>query len=78
MSVKLSDGARAALVRQLQTLFTTEFDEALSPFQAEQVVDMMLRTMGADIYNQALKDVRAFFQARVDDLEGELFLDEGR
>lgn len=62
-------------MRQLQTLFATEFDDTLSGFQAEQVVDMMLRTMGPEIYNQALKDVRAFFQARVDDLEGDLFMD---
>ncbi len=77
MSVTLPEGARAGLARQLQTMFATEFDEELSGFQAEQVVDMMVRTMGAEIYNQALKDVRAFFQARVDDLEGELFVDGG-
>lgn len=77
MTVTLPEDARAGLARQLQTMFTTEFDEELSGFQAEQVVDMMVRTMGATIYNQALKDVRAFFQARVDDLEGELFADGG-
>lgn len=75
MALELSDTARARLMRHLQTLFATEFDENLSAFQAEQIVVSMLAAMGPEVYNQALRDMRAFFQARVDDLEGELFID---
>jgi uncharacterized protein (DUF2164 family) len=75
MKVDLTDARRARLVTSLQTMFSKEFDEPLSDFRAEQIIDMMLRTLGPAIYNQAVQDVRAHFQAKVDDLEGEIFAD---
>ena len=75
MKVDLTDARRTRLVASLQTMFAKEFDEPLSDFRAEQIIDMMLRTLGPAIYNQAVQDVRAHFQAKVDDLEGEIFAD---
>lgn len=74
--ITLSEDRRERLVGQLQTLFRAEFDETLSPFRAEQVLDLMLNTLGPGIYNQAVQDVRAHLQTKLDDLDGEVYVDD--
>lgn len=74
--ITLATDRRARLVGQLQTLFATEFDETLSEFRAERVLDLMLSTLGPGIYNQAVQDVRAHLQTKLDDLDGEVYVDD--
>lgn len=74
--IKLTPDRRERLTGQLQTLFQSEFDETLSPFRAEQVLDLMLETLGPGIYNQAVQDVRAHLQSKLDDLDGEVYVDD--
>lgn len=74
--ITLSDGRRERLVGQIHNLFQAEFDETLSPFRAEQVLDLMLITLGPGIYNQAVQDVRAHLQSKLDDLDGEVYVDD--
>ena len=75
-SIELSETRRERLIGQLQTLFQAEFDETLSSFRAEQVLDLMLTTLGPGIYNQAVQDVRAHLQTKLDDLDGEVYVDD--
>jgi uncharacterized protein (DUF2164 family) len=75
MKVALDAERRTRLVARLQKLFSKEFDEDLSDFRAEQIIDLMLRTLGPAVYNQAVQDVRSHFQVKLDDLEGEVFDD---
>lgn len=75
MEIKLDPGRRRRAVANIQKLFSTEFDETLSDFRAEAVVDQLLNTLGPDIYNQAVQDVRAHLQDKLDDLDGEVFAD---
>lgn len=74
--IKLSLDRRADLTRQLQLLFAREFDEELSDFRAAALIDLMLKTLGPAAYNQAVQDVRAHFQTKLDDLDGEVFAEE--
>ncbi|MEO1553172.1 MAG: DUF2164 domain-containing protein [Pseudomonadota bacterium] len=74
--ITLDDDRRARLVGQLQTLFQSEFDETLSAFRAEQILALMLKTLGPGIYNQAVQDVRAHLQSKLDDLDGEVYVDD--
>ena len=74
--ITLSDARRTRLTGQLQTLFRAEFDESLSAFRAEQILDLMLTTLGPGIYNQAVQDVRAHLQSKLDDLDGEVYVDD--
>ncbi len=75
MDIKLDTARRQRVTAQLQQLFSKEFDEKLSDFRAEKVVDLMLRTLGPAIYNQGVQDARAHLQSRLDDLEGEVYAD---
>ncbi len=74
--IELSDERRARLIGQVQSLFSAEFDENLSDFRAEQLLDLMLKTLGAGIYNQAVQDVRAHLQIKLDDLDGEVYVED--
>jgi len=73
VEIKLDPARRARAVSSLQAHFAREFDEPLSEFRAEAVIDLMLGTLGPDIYNQAVQDVRAHLQVKLDDLDGEVF-----
>jgi uncharacterized protein (DUF2164 family) len=75
VKIALSAERRARLTAHLQQLFSKEFDEKLSDFRAGEIVDLMLRTLGPAVYNQAVQDVRANLQTRLDDLEGEIYAD---
>jgi uncharacterized protein (DUF2164 family) len=75
VKIALAPDRRARLTAHLQLLFSKEFDEKLSDFRAGEIVDLMLRTLGPAVYNQAVQDVRANLQTRLDDLEGEVYAD---
>lgn len=74
-AITLPDERRQALIGHLQTLFSAEFDEELSTFRAEDILDLFLSTLGPVVYNQAVQDVRAHLQSKLDDLDGEVFAD---
>jgi uncharacterized protein (DUF2164 family) len=74
--IALSPERRARVAAHLQKMFSADFDIELSDFRASEVIDLMLRTLGPDVYNQAAQDVRGHLQAKLDDLEGEVFVDD--
>lgn len=76
MTLKLDEARRTGLVRQLQGFFANEFDEEVSDFRAEQLVDFFLEALGPPIYNQAVQDARGFMMRKLDDLDGEVHLPE--
>jgi len=75
MRIELSDDRQAEFTRQIQALFRDEFDEELSEFRANEVLDLFVNTLAPAVYNQAVQDVRAHLQAKLDDLNGEVYAD---
>ena len=74
MSVELSEERRAELVLRLQGFFLEQFEEQLSEFRAEHLLDFVLEAVGPQVYNQAVQDARAVMQRKLDDLEGEVWM----
>ncbi len=74
--ISLSPDRRATLISQIQSRFQSDFDDVLSDFRAGQILDLMIETLGPGIYNQAVQDVRAHLQSKLDDLDGEIYIDE--
>lgn len=74
--ITLSDERRSDLIAHIQALYRQELDETLSTFRAEQILDLMIKALSPAVYNQAVQDVRAHLQARLDDLDGEVYVDE--
>ena len=73
MRIRLAPERRERLVAKVQALFAREFDDALSEFQAQRLVDFFVRHLGAPVYNQAVQDARAAIQTKLDDIEGEFY-----
>ena len=78
MRIRLSDDRRAALTRSLQQFFRDEFDEEISAFRAEELLDFFVEKLGPSVYNQGVRDAAGFIQERLTDLEGEVYEPEPR
>ncbi|MEO1028912.1 MAG: DUF2164 domain-containing protein [Pseudomonadota bacterium] len=76
MKIELAPERLENLRRQVQRLFAEEFDETLSDFKADAILEAVIAAAGPSIYNQAVQDARAFMQTRLDDLDGEVYIDE--
>lgn len=72
----LTPERRQNLIDELRRMSARDFDMPLSEFQAGEVVDRMTALIGPAIYNEAVQDVRLHLQRRLDDLDGEVFIDE--
>jgi len=73
MRIRLSDERREYLVKAVRDFFSEEFDDELSAFKAQRLLDFFVRHVGAPVYNQAVQDARAFFHNKLADLEGEVY-----
>ena len=72
MPLELSSERRTELLKRLRGAYAEEFDEHLSDYRAETLLDLVLKAVGPSVYNQAVKDTQAFIQSRLDDLDGEV------
>jgi len=71
--IRLSDERRARLLDSLKAHHASEFDDALSDFRAEALLDFFIRELGPPVYNQGVRDATAFVQAKLIDIEGEIY-----
>lgn len=72
MAAPLDEARRDRLLKGLQGLFLQEFDEDLSTFRAEQILDHFLEVLAPQAYNQGVQDARGFMLRKLDDLDGEV------
>lgn len=73
MRVRLSDDRKAALVRLLREYFEEHFDEPVSDFRAEGLIDFFVKELGPPVYNQGVRDACAYMQEKLTDVEGEVY-----
>jgi len=73
MRIRLADEPRARVLRSLRRFFDAEFEIDLSEFQAERVLDFLIVELGAPVYNQAIRDARAFLHDKLNDLDVEFY-----
>lgn len=73
MAIALDDDRRDQLARELQGFYLEEFDEELSRFRADQLLDFALRSLAPAVYNQAVQDARGYMQRKLDELDGEVW-----
>ena len=76
MEINLSEERRNDLLRTLTGMYQSEFDEELSEFRAEQIVDFFIKALGPAIYNQAIQDARVFISEKLEDLDAEFYIDD--
>jgi uncharacterized protein (DUF2164 family) len=73
MRIRLADDRRASLLRSIRQYFIDEFDEPLSDFRAEALLDFFVRELGPPVYNQGVRDACSYMQEKLGDIEGEIF-----
>jgi uncharacterized protein (DUF2164 family) len=78
MRIRLADERRTSLIRSIKNHFDEEFDEPLSDFRAEALLDFFVRELGPPVYNQGVRDACGYMQEKLGDIEGEVFETERR
>jgi len=73
MRIRLSPERRSALIDVIQRHFADEYDETLSAFRAEQLLDFFVTELGPPVYNQGVRDTAGYIQDKLIDIEGEVF-----
>ena len=73
MRIRLSPERRATLLRAIKEYFSAEFDESLSDFRAQGLLDFFVRELGPPVYNQGVRDAASFVQQKLTDIEGEIY-----
>ena len=73
MTIALPEQPREETIARLIAFFREEFDEELSAFRAERLLEFLAESYAPAIYNQAVQDARAFIQTKLDDLDGEVY-----
>jgi uncharacterized protein (DUF2164 family) len=73
MRIRLSPERRASLLIAIKRHFAAEFDEPLSDFRAQALLDFFVRELGPPVYNQGVRDAAGFMQEKLTDIEGEIY-----
>lgn len=76
MPIQLSAERTRALQASLKRYAAEELDQELGDLKASLMLDFILKEVAPTIYNQAIADAQAYFQARVADLEGVCYVEE--
>ena len=72
MRIRLSPERRAGLLSAIKEYFSAEFDESLSDFRAEGLLEFFVRELGPPVYNQGVRDAASFIQEKLTDIDGEV------
>ena len=78
MNIKLSKERRQELIGSIKGYFLEQHDEEIGDLKAGLLLDFFLELTGPSVYNQAVKDAQAYFQQKVEDLDGVCYLPEKR
>lgn len=69
MELKLTDAQKGGLCQKLAAIYFDEFDEEISDFKAERLLDAFLEKLAPAIYNTAVQDMKQFMFTQLEDME---------
>ncbi|MCW8345586.1 DUF2164 domain-containing protein [Vibrio sp. ZSDZ65] len=64
---------RNDIIIQLQQYFSEELEQDLGQFDAEFLLDFLIKKLGPAFYNKGLEDAKAVLERRVLDIGDELY-----
>ncbi|MQA92412.1 MAG: DUF2164 family protein [Gemmatimonas sp.] len=73
LRIRLDDERRSRMLDAIKQYFADNFDEDISDFRADGLLDFFVAELGPPVYNQAVRDACGFFQEKLADLEGEVY-----
>ena len=69
MNIKLSPIQKERLRQKVITLFVDDFDEELSDFKADQILEAFIEQLGPSIYNAAVEDMKGYLMNQIEDID---------
>ncbi len=72
MPIAFDPERRDWALQALATFWLEQFDETISPFRAEQLLDFFTTQLGPVIYDQALADAKSWLFEKLQDLSIDL------
>jgi uncharacterized protein (DUF2164 family) len=76
MAIELNKESRQNAIESLQKYFEMNMDEPLGNLAAGALLGFILEEIGPSIYNKGVADAQERMQARVSEIEYEIFADE--
>lgn len=76
MTIEISNEARQVLISSIQRYFQENMDEPIGNITAGALLAFALEEIGPIVYNKAVADVQQRLQARVMELDLEVYEDE--
>ncbi|MGP1664393.1 MAG: DUF2164 domain-containing protein [Rhodanobacter sp.] len=76
MAIEISRDARKQAIASIERYFHANMDEKLSSLGAEMLLDFFLKEIGPIAYNAAVAEVQLRLQARVMEIDMEVYEDE--
>lgn len=73
MRIHLSDERRLRVLEAIKRYYGDHFDEPLSDFRAEGLLEFFIAELGPAVYNQGVRDACGALQEKLSDLEGEVY-----
>jgi uncharacterized protein (DUF2164 family) len=73
MRIRLAPDRRAALLASIRQYFEDHFDEPISDFRAQALLDFFVLELGPPVYNQGVRDAASYLQEKLTDIEGEVY-----
>jgi len=78
MSIELHNETRQLLITSIQRYFTENMDEPIGNMAAGSLLNFVLEEIGPTIYNKAVADAQGRMQARVMELDLEVYEEESQ
>lgn len=76
MTIKIPTPARQQAIESIKRYFSTNMDEEIGSLGADMLLDFFIGEIGPAVYNQAVADVQERLQARVMEVDAEVYEDE--
>ncbi|MGE7630910.1 DUF2164 domain-containing protein [Bacillus paramycoides] len=74
MNIKIPTDKKEELVAQIQQLFVEEDLDEIGRFQAERLIEEMIKLVGPFAYNQAIRDARKLVTEKLSNIEEDLYV----
>jgi uncharacterized protein (DUF2164 family) len=74
MSVKLTKEQREKAIRDIKYYYSKEREEEITNLASELLLDFFLKEIAPMVYNEGLKDAKAWFTTKLSDLDVDFML----
>lgn len=72
--IQLSEDQKRAMYKEIEAFFLDVRGESIGIIGQQQVMDLFMENLAPVVYNQALNDVRKWYEQFADNMESDYFL----